>query len=32
MAEVTLAIGAAAVCRDGFPGELKGLVLSLIHI
>jgi hypothetical protein len=28
MAEVTLAIGAAAVCRDGFPGELKGLVLE----
>jgi hypothetical protein len=28
MAEVTLAIGAAAVCRDGFGGELKGLVLE----
>jgi hypothetical protein len=28
MAEVTLAIGAAAVCRDGFPGELKGLVVD----
>ena len=28
MAEVTLAIGAAAVCRDGFPGELKGLVVE----
>src|SRR6202030_2007875 len=26
MAEVTLAIGTAAVCRDGLPGELKGLV------
>jgi hypothetical protein len=28
MAEVTLAIGAAAACRDGFPGELKGLVID----
>jgi len=28
MAEVTLAIGAAAACRDGFPGELKGLVVE----
>ena len=28
MAEVTLAIGAAAECRDGFPGELKGLVVE----
>lgn len=28
MAEVTLVIGAAAVCRDGFPGELKSLVLD----
>lgn len=28
MAEVTLAIGAAAVCRDGFPGELKALVVD----
>jgi len=28
MAEVTLVIGAAAVCRDGFPGELKCLVLD----
>ena len=28
MAEVTLAIGAAAQCRDGFPGELKYLVLD----
>jgi len=28
MAEVTLAIGAAAVCRDGFAGELKGLVVD----
>ncbi len=28
MTEVTLAIGAAAVCRDGFPGELKGLVVD----
>src|SRR6202030_4220651 len=28
MAEVTLAIGTAAVCRDGFPGELKGLVVD----
>jgi len=28
MAEITLAIGAAAVCRDGFPGELKGLVVE----
>ena len=28
MAEVTLAIGAAAACRDGFPGELKGLVVD----
>jgi len=28
MAEVTLAIGAAAVCRDGFAGELTGLVVE----
>ena len=28
MAEVTLAIGAAAVCSDGFPGELKALVVD----
>jgi hypothetical protein len=28
MAQVTLAIGAAAACRDGFPGELKGLVVD----
>jgi hypothetical protein len=28
MTEVTLAIGAAAACRDGFPGELKGLVVE----
>jgi hypothetical protein len=28
MAEVTLAIGAAAACRDGFGGELKGLVVA----
>jgi hypothetical protein len=28
MAEVTLAIGAAAACRDGFAGELKGLVVD----
>jgi hypothetical protein len=28
MAEVTLAIGAAAVCRDGFTAELKGLVVD----
>ncbi len=28
MTEVTLAIGAAAVCGDGFPGDLKGLVLE----
>src|ERR1700726_4120589 len=28
MAEVTLVIGAAAACRDGFPGELKCLVLD----
>jgi hypothetical protein len=28
MAEVTLAIGAATACRDGFPGELKGLVVE----
>jgi|HubBroStandDraft_2_1064218.scaffolds.fasta_scaffold84922_3 hypothetical protein len=28
MAEVTLAIGAAAACRDGFPGELKSLVVD----
>ncbi len=28
MTEVTLVIGAAAVCRDGFPGELKCLVLD----
>jgi len=28
MTEVTLAIGAAAVCRDGFPGELKSLVVD----
>jgi hypothetical protein len=27
MTEVTLAIGAAAVCTDGFPGELKSLVV-----
>jgi len=28
MAEVTLTIGAAAVCGDGFPGELKSLVVD----
>ena len=28
MAEVTLAVGAAAACRDGFPAELKGLVVD----
>jgi hypothetical protein len=28
MAEVTLAIGAAAVCRDGFAGAVKGLVVD----
>jgi hypothetical protein len=28
MAEVTLAIGAAAACTDGFRGELKGLVVD----
>jgi len=28
MAEVTLAIGAAAACTDGFAGELKGLVVE----
>jgi hypothetical protein len=28
MAEVTLAIGAQAACRDGFPGELTGLVVD----
>lgn len=28
MAEVRLAIGAAAACTDGFPGELKGLVVE----
>jgi hypothetical protein len=28
MAEVTLGIGAAAVCGDGFPGELKSLVVD----
>jgi len=28
MAEVTLAIGAAAVCSDGFPGTLTGLVVE----
>jgi hypothetical protein len=28
MAEVTLALGAAAACTDGFPGELKGLVVE----
>jgi hypothetical protein len=28
MTEVTLAIGAAAVCTDGFPGELKSLVVD----
>jgi hypothetical protein len=28
MAEVTLAIGAAAACTDGFPGQLKSLVLD----
>jgi hypothetical protein len=28
MAEVTLRIGAAAVCSDEFPGELKGLVVD----
>jgi len=28
MAEVTLVIGAAAACRDGFGGELKGLVVA----
>ena len=30
MAEVTLAIGAAAVCGDGFRGELKSLVVDPI--
>jgi hypothetical protein len=28
MTTVTLAIGTAAVCRDGFPGELKSLVVD----
>lgn len=28
MTQVTLAIGAAAVCSDGFPGELKGVVIA----
>jgi hypothetical protein len=28
MAEITLVIGAAAHCTDGFPGELKRLVLE----
>jgi hypothetical protein len=28
MAKVTLVIGTTAVCRDGFPGELKGLVVD----
>jgi hypothetical protein len=28
MTEVTLVIGATAVCRDGFPGELKALVVD----
>jgi hypothetical protein len=28
MAEVTLAIGTAAACRDGFPAELKGMVVD----
>ena len=28
MAEVTLTIGAAAVCGDGFPGQLKSLVVD----
>jgi len=28
MAEITLAIGAAAHCSDGFPGELKHLVVD----
>jgi hypothetical protein len=28
MAEVTLAFGAATACRDGFPGELKALVVE----
>ena len=28
MAQVTLAIGVAAVCTDGFPGQLKSLVLD----
>jgi hypothetical protein len=28
MTQVTLAIGTAAVCRDGFPGELKSLVMD----
>ena len=28
MAEVTLAFGAQAACRDGFPGELTGLVVE----
>jgi hypothetical protein len=28
MAEVTLAIGAAVACTDGFRGELKGLVVE----
>ena len=30
MAEVTLEIGAAAVCSDGFPGELTSLVVDPI--
>jgi len=28
MTQVTLAIGAATVCTDGFPGELKSLVVN----
>jgi hypothetical protein len=28
MAEVTLTIGAAAACRDSYPGELTGLVVE----
>ncbi len=28
MAEITLVIGAAAYCSDGFPGELKCLVVD----
>jgi hypothetical protein len=28
MAEITLVIGAAAYCSDGFPGELKNLVVD----